>query len=73
MEEARSFGPLSIVIFLAFANPLSLSRFRRLRLPFVVGEIQAEILVPLLLLIAIAVKFVPALLFHLIIDVVPVG
>ena len=45
MEEARSFGPLLIVIFLAFAIPLSLSRFRRLRLPIVVGEILSGILV----------------------------
>ena len=45
MEEARSFGPLLVVIFLAFIIPLSLSRFKRLRLPIVVGEILAGILV----------------------------
>ncbi|MGD2205662.1 MAG: monovalent cation:proton antiporter family protein [Anaerolineae bacterium] len=45
MEETHSFFPLLIVVVLAFAVPLILTRFRRLRLPVVVGEILAGILV----------------------------
>lgn len=43
MEESQSFVPLLIVVVLAFFVPLILSRFRRLRLPVVVGEILAGI------------------------------
>ena len=46
MEEiAGSFTPLLIVISLAFIVPLLLTRFERLRLPIVVGEILAGIVV----------------------------
>ena len=45
MEETMSFVPLLIVVFLAFVVPLVLSRFKRLRVPVVVGEILAGILV----------------------------
>ncbi|HZD56358.1 MAG TPA: monovalent cation:proton antiporter family protein [Anaerolineales bacterium] len=45
MEETLSFSPLLLVIFLAFLVPLVLSRFRQVRLPIVVGEILAGILV----------------------------
>lgn len=45
MEEVQSFSPLLIVIFLAFLVPLVLSRFKRLRLPIVVGEILVGILI----------------------------
>jgi Kef-type K+ transport system membrane component KefB/Trk K+ transport system NAD-binding subunit len=45
MEETMSFLPLLIVIFLAFLVPIALSRFRKLRLPIVVGEILAGILI----------------------------
>ena len=42
---AGSFSPLLIVITLAFIVPLLLTRFQRLRLPIVVGEILAGIVV----------------------------
>lgn len=45
MEESHSFVPLLIVVALAFFVPLVLTRFRRLRLPVVVGEILAGIVV----------------------------
>jgi trk system potassium uptake protein TrkA len=45
MEESHSFVPLLIVVLLAFFVPFILSRFRRLSLPVVVGEILAGILV----------------------------
>jgi len=45
MDGTRSFAPLLIVVLLAFAVPLLLSRFRRLSPPIVVGEIVAGILV----------------------------
>jgi CPA2 family monovalent cation:H+ antiporter-2 len=45
MEETLSFRPLLLVIFLAFLVPLVLSRFRKVRLPIVVGEILAGIIV----------------------------
>ena len=45
MEEHQSFVPLLIVIVLAFFVPFVLSRFRRLSLPVVVGEILAGILI----------------------------
>ena len=44
-ESAGSFTPLLIVISLAFVVPLLLTRFERLRLPIVVGEILAGIVV----------------------------
>ena len=45
MDETLSFLPLLIVIFLAFLVPIALSRFRKLRLPIVVGEIIAGIII----------------------------
>jgi Kef-type K+ transport system membrane component KefB/Trk K+ transport system NAD-binding subunit len=45
MEESLSFYPLLIVVFLAFIVPITLSRFKRLRLPIVVGEIIVGIIV----------------------------
>lgn len=45
MEETLSFLPLLIVIFLAFLVPIALSRFKKLRLPIVVGEIIAGVIV----------------------------
>lgn len=45
MEESLSFAPLLLVIFLAFLVPVTLSRFKHLRLPIVVGEILAGILI----------------------------
>jgi Kef-type K+ transport system membrane component KefB len=45
MEEEISFLPLLIVVFLAFIVPITLSRFQKLRLPIVVGEIIAGIIV----------------------------
>jgi Kef-type K+ transport system membrane component KefB/Trk K+ transport system NAD-binding subunit len=45
MEDTLSFSPLLLVIFLAFLIPLVLSRFKRVRLPIVVGEILAGIMV----------------------------
>lgn len=45
MEETITFVPLLIVIFLALLVPIVLSRFKRLRLPIVVGEILAGIIV----------------------------
>ena len=45
MEETLSFIPLLTVIFLAFIVPIILSRFKRLRLPIVVGELIAGIIV----------------------------
>ena len=45
MEESLSFLPLLIVIFLAFLVPIFLSRFKKIRLPIVVGEILAGIII----------------------------
>jgi Kef-type K+ transport system membrane component KefB len=45
MEESISFVPLLIVVVLAFFVPLVLSRFKRLSLPVVVGEILVGIVV----------------------------
>ena len=45
MEDTRSFAPLLLVVFLAFLVPVLLSRFKRFRLPIVVGEILVGILV----------------------------
>ncbi|HSF79833.1 MAG TPA: cation:proton antiporter [Anaerolineales bacterium] len=45
MEENLSFIPLLLVVFLAFIVPLLLTRLRALRLPIVVGEILAGILI----------------------------
>ena len=45
MEEQFTFMPLLLVILLAFIVPLVLSRVRQLRLPVVVGETIAGILV----------------------------
>ena len=45
MEGTLSFLPLLIVIFLAFLVPITLSRFKKLRLPIVVGEILVGIII----------------------------
>ncbi len=45
MEESLSFLPLLLVVFLAFLVPIVLSRFKKLRLPIVVGEILAGIII----------------------------
>ena len=45
MEAHLSFVPLLIVVLLAFIVPMVLSRFKQLRLPVVVGEILAGIVV----------------------------
>jgi len=45
MEETLSFYPLLIVVFLAFITPIALSRFKKIRLPIVVGEILVGIIV----------------------------
>jgi Kef-type K+ transport system membrane component KefB/Trk K+ transport system NAD-binding subunit len=45
MEENLSFVPLLIVVALAFVVPLVLSRFKRLRIPIVVGEIIVGIII----------------------------
>lgn len=45
MENGLSFAPLLLVLLLAFSVPLLLSRFKKLLLPVVVGEILAGILV----------------------------
>lgn len=45
MEESLSFYPLLVVVSLAFIVPITLSRFKRLRLPIVVGEIIVGIIV----------------------------
>jgi Kef-type K+ transport system membrane component KefB len=45
MEEHASFVPLLVVVALAFLVPLITSRIRRVRIPTVVGEILAGIIV----------------------------
>lgn len=45
MEESMSFAPLLLVLLLAFLVPILLSRFKKLRIPIVVGEIIAGIIV----------------------------
>lgn len=45
MEHTHSFAPLLIIIFLAFIVPILLSHFKRVKLPIVVGEIIAGIVV----------------------------
>ncbi len=45
MEESLSFYPLLIVVSLALVVPIVLSRFKKLRLPIVVGEIIVGIIV----------------------------
>ena len=45
MEETLSFIPLLLVVLLAFLVPIVLSRFKKLRLPIVVGEILAGIII----------------------------
>ena len=45
MQEPNHFIPLFILIFLALVAPLLLSRLKRIRVPIVVGEILAGILV----------------------------
>ena len=45
MEETTSFAPLLLVVLLAFLVPILLSRFQRLGIPIVVGEIIAGIIV----------------------------
>lgn len=45
MSETISFQSLLLVIFLAFLVPIVLSRFKRLQLPIVVGEIVAGMII----------------------------
>jgi len=45
MHGTLSFAPLLLVVLLAFAMPVVLARFRRLRLPIVGGEILAGIVI----------------------------
>jgi Kef-type K+ transport system membrane component KefB/Trk K+ transport system NAD-binding subunit len=45
MQNTHTFGPLLLVVGLAFVVPLLLSRLKTLRLPIIVGEILAGILV----------------------------
>ena len=45
MNENTTFVPLLVVVLLAFLVPFLLSQFRRLKLPIVVGEIAAGILI----------------------------
>jgi Kef-type K+ transport system membrane component KefB len=45
MEDTLTFIPLLLVLVLAFIAPLLLTRFKRLYLPIVVGEILAGILI----------------------------
>jgi Kef-type K+ transport system membrane component KefB/Trk K+ transport system NAD-binding subunit len=45
MEESHSFVPLLIVVVLAFLVPLVLSRFKRLSIPVVVGEILVGVVI----------------------------
>ncbi len=45
MEETRSFVSLLIVFLLAFIVPMILIRFKKLRLPIVVGELIAGIII----------------------------
>ena len=45
MEDTLTFIPLLLVLVLAFIVPLLLTRFKRLYLPIVVGEILAGILI----------------------------
>ena len=45
MEESYSFVPLLIVIFLAALVPIILSRFKKLSLPIVVGELIIGIII----------------------------
>jgi CPA2 family monovalent cation:H+ antiporter-2 len=45
MEDNLSFAPLLLVVFLAFLVPITLARLKRLRLPIVVGEIIAGMIV----------------------------
>jgi Kef-type K+ transport system membrane component KefB/Trk K+ transport system NAD-binding subunit len=45
VEETRSFVPLLIVFFLAFIVPMVLLRFKNLRIPIVVGELIAGIII----------------------------
>ena len=45
MENNLSFAPLLLVVFLAFLVPITLARVKRLRLPIVVGEIVAGMIV----------------------------
>ncbi len=45
MEETQSFVPLLLVLILAFLVPMLLSRFKKLMIPIVVGEIIAGVLI----------------------------
>jgi len=45
MEETQSFAPLLAVLVLAFLVPMLLSRFKKLMIPIVVGEIIAGVLI----------------------------
>jgi len=45
VNETLSFAPLLLVVLLAFAMPIVLARLKPLRLPIVVGEILAGIII----------------------------
>ncbi len=45
MENSHSFASLLLVLFLAFLVPLFLRRFNRLRIPIVVGELVAGVVI----------------------------
>lgn len=45
MEEGRTLAPVLLIVGLAFIVPLFLNRFRRLRIPVVVGEIIAGMII----------------------------
>jgi CPA2 family monovalent cation:H+ antiporter-2 len=45
MDNNLSFAPLLLVVFLAFLVPITLARLKHLRLPIVVGEIVAGMIV----------------------------
>ena len=45
MDATHSFAPLLIVLLIAFAVPIFLSRIKHLLIPIVVGEIVAGMIV----------------------------
>lgn len=45
MDESQSFLPMLVVLLIAFAVPIALSRFKRFSIPIVVGEIVAGMVV----------------------------
>ena len=45
MDATHSFAPLLIVLLIAFAVPIFLSRIKHLSIPIVVGEIVAGMIV----------------------------